>query len=104
MGDARREPLEAILSRVLQDPILDTIRWEGPSGLYRALQEDGAIPAGEDPRRLSMCQLCLELTDRPDWVERLRKTLEQPQHRSRRKVLAAVFEMQQEAASSGSGR
>jgi hypothetical protein len=77
LGNAEEEPLEDILARAVDDPILAAISTIGPHGLYRLLQgRDGAAVAGRR-RYSSICELCLDLNGSPATVAALRARLEE---------------------------
>lgn len=81
LGDARREPLDAILRRSRKDPLLEAIHLIGPAGLLRLL---GRVPGIRErvPRRKrysGICDLCLDLTNDPVVVEELRRRLRTPE-------------------------
>jgi hypothetical protein len=77
LGNAEAEPLEDILERAIQDPILEVISLLGPYGLYHFLQ---GHPAGRElfrPRLkyAGICDLCLDITNSPDLVATIRERL-----------------------------
>jgi hypothetical protein len=74
------EPLEAILDRAARDPILEVISLLGPYGLYQLLQKhpDGPGPFRTRPLYRGICDLCLDITDLPELVERARAGLGDP--------------------------
>jgi hypothetical protein len=88
LGNAEQEPLEAILGRAKDDPLLEVISLVGPYGLYQLLQ-DSASRHLYKPRRTytSICDLCLDLTNSPEIVAALIEQLKQ--HRGRVFVTAA---------------
>ena len=80
LGNAEAEPLEAILERAAQDPVLEVISTLGPYGLYRLLQDH---PTGRErfrPRSqyTSICDLCLDITNLPELVSAVRERLQEP--------------------------
>ena len=78
LGHADKEPLDQILRRAQEDEILEVIALVGPYGLYTLLQEAGlAEKSGYQPRERysSICDLCLDITNRPDFVEAVRRRL-----------------------------
>lgn len=77
LGDTSKEPLEDILERGLNDPILEIIYNLGPYGLYHLLMDH---PVGRErfKKRSSytgMCELCLDITGDPELVKILREML-----------------------------
>jgi hypothetical protein len=90
LGHAEREPLDQILRRAQEDPILEVIALVGPYGLYRLLQEAGLVgTSGYQPRQRysSICDLCLDITNRPELVQAVRQQLTD---RSGRALVAAA--------------
>ena len=77
LGNAIREPLEEILARGLQDPILEIIHNLGPYGLYHLLKDH---PLGRErfkPRAgySHFCELCLDITNDSELVGAIRDRL-----------------------------
>lgn len=77
LGDATKEPLEAILSRATRNPILEIILQLGPYGLYLLLQ---AHPIGRKRFKArsaysGMCELCLDITNDPELVDAVHERL-----------------------------
>lgn len=80
LGDAGQEPLEAILTRAEQDPLLEVIALLGPYGLYRLLLKTELKDAYQRKGDFtSICDLCLDLTNEPRFVQAIRKQLESPE-------------------------
>lgn len=77
LGNAREEPLERILSRALEDPILEIIYNLGPYGLYHLLKSHAADMSAFTRRAkyTGICELCLDITDSPELVRALREIL-----------------------------
>ncbi len=78
LGNVFQEPLRSILSRALNDPILEIIYNVGPYGLYHLLKQH---PVGQErfrPRSAytGICELCLDVTNDPAFVEAIRERLE----------------------------
>jgi hypothetical protein len=93
LGNSFEESLTAILTRGVQDPILEAIQRIGPFGLYHLLKDE---PAVQDvlPRRSSytgICELCLDLCDVPALVSQLRERLT---HSDARALVAAARMLQ----------
>jgi hypothetical protein len=76
LGDACQEPLEDILERAINDPILEVISLLGPYGLYLLLEQT-EFKGLYEPRGTytTICDLCLDLTNSPDMVSAIRKKL-----------------------------
>ena len=77
LGNAEAEPLEDILERAIQDPILEVISLIGPYGLYHLLQ---GYPAGravfhERAKYFGICDLCLDITNSPALIAAIRERL-----------------------------
>jgi hypothetical protein len=93
IGSLRELPLQVLLERHQQDPILDTIRTFGPSRLRDELQQ---IPGFETfPFRKyyhGLCDLCHHLTSNPEAVAALRPRLMQPQFTAERLAARKVIE------------
>jgi MoaA/NifB/PqqE/SkfB family radical SAM enzyme len=89
LGNVFQEPLEYILARAKEDPILEAIERIGPYGLFQLVKNS---PGLEDvlPRRSAytgICELCLDLCNIPEVVQRLRERL--TDHDARALVAAA---------------
>lgn len=78
LGNAEEEPLEQILARGANDPVLEAISLIGPHGLYRLLETAEAGKSGLDVRSryTGICELCLDINGNPAAVGELRKRLE----------------------------
>jgi hypothetical protein len=88
LGNANREPLEAILDRSCTDPILEMLSLLGPYGLWMLLEQAGANVKCRRPQGYtSICDLCLDLTNAPDLVQVMREQLSLPEGRA---LLAAA--------------
>ena len=90
LGEAR---LGELLARHRDDPVLDTIRTDGPAGLRDALVE---IPGFESfpfrDRYAGMCELCHHVTSSPEAVVALRTALAAPERAARRLARTRVIE------------
>lgn len=77
LGNAREEPLDKILARGLEDPLLEIIYNLGPYGLYHLLKSHSAEIATFRPRPAytGICELCLDITNEPRLVSALREIL-----------------------------
>jgi hypothetical protein len=77
LGNTGEESLGAILERGRRDPILKAISLVGPFGLYQLLKKTDRYEEVFQRRRHynNMCDLCLDMTDLPDVVTRLRARL-----------------------------
>ena len=97
VGSLTESPLGALLARHREDPILDTIRTEGPAGLRDALLR---IPQfAEFPFRESysgMCDLCHHITSTPDAVAALRVTLAAPGRAAERVARQQLIERERD--------
>lgn len=78
LGNAREESLEAILSRAVQNPILEVIRNLGPYGLHQLLQDHPVGRALFKPRSsyTGMCELCLDITNHPELMAAIQERLQ----------------------------
>lgn len=78
LGNALIEPLDEILARAAQDPILEALRMSGPFGLYTLLQNH---PIGRERYKArreytSVCELCQDITNDRELLEALRERLQ----------------------------
>jgi MoaA/NifB/PqqE/SkfB family radical SAM enzyme len=78
LGNAEEEPLEDILERAVRDPVLQAIYYLGPYGLYRLLQGHATGREGFEarPAYSGICELCLDINNRPDLVAAVRERLQ----------------------------
>jgi len=78
LGNAEEEPLEIILERAINDPILEVISLLGPYGLYLLLQQSEAKNLYK-PRNnyTGICDLCLDLTNSPEIISAIRERLKE---------------------------
>lgn len=77
LGNTFEEPLEDILARARQDPLLELILVAGPHGLYQLLKDH---PVGRErfkarPAYTGICELCLDITNDPALVTAARERL-----------------------------
>ncbi|QXP82898.1 radical SAM/SPASM domain-containing protein [Methylococcus sp. Mc7] len=77
LGNTNDEPLEDILGRAVQDPILEIIFTAGPHGLYQLLRDH---PVGRErfkarPEYSGICELCLDITNDTELVNIVRERL-----------------------------
>jgi len=73
LGDARRKSLREILLKAKEDPILEIIALLGPYGLFRILKDKfPLINIPERSRYSSICDLCLDILNEQQLVEKLR--------------------------------
>jgi pyruvate-formate lyase-activating enzyme len=97
VGSLAEAPLGELLARHRDDPILDTIRTEGPAGLRDALLR---IPgfAGFPFREgySGMCDLCHHITSSPDAVAALRVALSVPERAAERVARQRLIERERE--------
>jgi hypothetical protein len=77
LGNATAEPLEDILARAVQDPILEIIFNLGPYGLYHLLKDHPLGRERFEARSVytSICDLCLDITNDPELVSAVRERL-----------------------------
>ncbi len=77
LGDAAVEPLDDILQRGLNDPILEIIYNLGPYGLYHLLMDEPIGRERFEKRQTysGICELCLDITGNPELVQVLRERL-----------------------------
>lgn len=88
LGDAEREPLQTILNRAEQDPLLEVISLLGPYGLYTLLLQSDLKECYRKPEGFSsICDLCLDLTNESRFVAAIR---EQLQRRESQIMIAAA--------------
>ena len=85
IGSLRDTPLAELVARHREDPILDTIRTQGPGGLRATLL---TLPGFEDfpfrDRYAGMCDLCHHVTSSPEAVAALRAALSSPERAAER--------------------
>ncbi|MGE3512417.1 MAG: radical SAM protein, partial [Vicinamibacterales bacterium] len=93
LGSVRDTPVAELIDRHRSDPVLDTIRTTGPSGLRRELRQ---IPGFESfPFRAAysgICDLCQHITRDADAVAALREHLARPQSAALRLARWRVIE------------
>jgi len=93
IGSLAEAPLGELLARHRDDPILETIRTEGPGGLRDALRQ---LPGFESfpfrDRYSGMCELCHHITSSPDAVSALRSSLSTPVRVARRLARSRIIE------------
>jgi hypothetical protein len=93
VGSLRTESLATIVARHRSDPILDTIRTQGPARLRDELR---TIPGFERfpfrARYLGICDLCLHVTSDAGAVDALRRRLAQPQLAAERRAAWVVIQ------------
>lgn len=93
IGSLEEAPLGDLLARHRDDPILDTIRTEGPGGLRDTLR---TIPGFESfPFRdcyNGMCELCHHVTSSPEAVAALRIALSSPERAAQRVARQRLIE------------
>jgi MoaA/NifB/PqqE/SkfB family radical SAM enzyme len=97
LGNVFDEPLESILARAQEDPILEAIERIGPYGLFQLVKDS---PGLRDilPKRAAytgICELCLDLCNIPEVVQRLRERLSD---RDAKALVAAARMLQTHAA------
>lgn len=97
VGSLAEAPLGELLARHRDDPILDTIRTQGPAGLRDALLE---IPGfAEFPfreRYSGMCDLCHHITSSPDAVAALRVAQSAPERAVERVARQRLIERERD--------
>ena len=93
VGSLDEAPLGELLARHRDDPILETIRTEGPGGLRDTLRE---IPGFEAfpfrDRYAGMCDLCHHVTSSPEAVAALRVELSSPERVAERVARQRLIE------------
>jgi len=93
IGSMKDTPMQTLLERHWNDPVLDTIRTFGPSRLRDELR---SIPGFERfPFRehySGMCDLCHHITNNPEAVSALRTTLAEPARVAERQAIALVIQ------------
>ena len=93
IGSTRNVPLRTLLERHWSDPVLDTIRTFGPSGLRDELRR---LPGFEQfpfrDRYAGMCELCHHITGNPEAVSALRTSLAAPARVAQRQAIALVIQ------------
>jgi MoaA/NifB/PqqE/SkfB family radical SAM enzyme len=76
LGNAEEEPLEQILERAVQDPVLEVISLLGPYGLYLLLKQSEARDLYQERSSYStVCDLCLDLTNSLEIVAAIRERI-----------------------------
>ena len=94
IGSTREEPMETLLRRHRQDPILEAIRARGPAWLLGELRQMEGFEGWARPRYGGMCDLCLHLNSDEKATAALRAHLAQPrliaQMAAARQVIAAA--------------
>jgi MoaA/NifB/PqqE/SkfB family radical SAM enzyme len=81
LGNTNNENLDSIFNRSVNDPFLEAIGTIGPRGLFDLIKND---PSMQDilPRRdryTGICEACLDMSDIPAVVQRLRERLSDSQ-------------------------
>jgi len=81
LGNTNDESLETIFHRACRDPLLEAIATIGPHALFNLIKND---PAMQDvlPVRSTytgICELCLDMSDVPAVVEKLRARIGDPE-------------------------
>jgi pyruvate-formate lyase-activating enzyme len=95
IGSLSEAPLGELLARHRDDPILETIRTEGPNGLRNAMLEIPGIESFEFRARYSgMCDLCHHITSSPAAVAALRVALASPGREAQRVARRRVIEVE----------
>lgn len=93
IGSTSEASLAELLARHRDDPVLETIRTQGPGGLRDALRE---MPGFESfpfrERYAGMCELCHHVTSSPDAVSALRVALSSPARVAERVARSRVLE------------
>lgn len=83
LGNTNDENLDTILHRAVRDPLIQAISSVGPYGLLQLIKQDptlqNVLPVRE--RYIGICDLCLDLTNLPVIVQRLRERLSEPEIR-----------------------
>ncbi len=78
LGDTNTEPLEDILERAANDPILEVLSLVGPYGLYQLLHQSGKGYLYKDRASYTgMCDLCMDLTNSVEIIAAIREQLKQ---------------------------
>ena len=99
VGSLRETPLASLLERHRSDPILDTIRTFGPSGLRDELGRTPGFEAFPFRKRyLGICDLCHHITSSPDAVAALRARLVRPELAAARLAAWQVIDTSRRAA------
>lgn len=77
LGNTFEEPLEEILARGREDPLLELILTAGPQGLYRLLKDHPLARARfkARPAYTGICDLCMDITNDPELVATARERL-----------------------------
>jgi hypothetical protein len=100
LGNVEVEPLDEILSRGAQDPLLRALELIGPFGLLELLKKH--TEASEliklRPRYTGMCELCMDLTDSLTAVAAIRSRL--TDRDAQALLTAAALWVKREASSS----
>ena len=93
IGSTRETPMDELLARHRNDPILETIRTKGPAGLREALRK---LPGFQSfPFRESyagMCELCHHITSDTAAVAGLREVLASPASAAERLARRRIIE------------
>lgn len=94
LGNTEDEPLEDILLRAVNDPLLEVIYLLGPYGLYHLLKNH---PTGRKrfktrSRYTGICDLCLDINNSPELVMAVRERLQDPDAKAL--VVAAKMRME----------
>jgi len=91
IGNLRDEPLDTLLRRHREDPILNSIRAQGPMHLRDLLLRDPEFAHLKEREFSGMCDLCLTINSDARAVEILRAELEDPATEARRVAHEAVI-------------
>ena len=83
IGNTNDEDLNSIFYRAVRDPLLEAINTIGPYGLYQLVENDPDLHDLLPPRTgyTGMCELCLDITDVPEVVSRIRERLGNDENR-----------------------
>jgi hypothetical protein len=78
LGNTFEEDLDSILHRATNDPLLEAILNIGPTGLYHLMKNEpdmqDLLPTRK--RYTGVCELCLDMNNTPEIVQRLRERMD----------------------------
>jgi organic radical activating enzyme len=78
LGNTFEEDLDSILHRAVNDPVLEAIGTIGPTGLYHLVKDDPDMQDLLPTRKqyTGICELCLDLNNVPEIVQRMRDRMD----------------------------
>lgn len=97
LGSLQDSTFEQLLRSHQEDPILETIRTQGPARLAQEMRDDDEFRL--KPQYSGMCELCNHICSDPHAVKVLRQRLSAPELVAERAAIARVIERAREGGS-----